>query len=229
MKPVANFNGVARYYRWLEYAAFGRELERCRFALLPHLAEAQQVLILGEGDGRFLRRLVKMYPSTRVDVVESSMRMLQLTRERLPSEASVHFHPVDARRWRFPDRKYDAIVSCFFLDCFTPKTLRDLVPRVSASVKPGARWLLAEFADEHTLRSRVWLAGLYWFFRTATGLESRQLAPFGELLSGNEWRRAGSETFAGGLLRAECWREMFFPRRDVVCGLNKLAKVAAEH
>ena len=60
MKAKANFDPVAHWYRWLEYAAFGRALERCRFALLPELEDAQRVLILGEGDGRFLKKLLSL-------------------------------------------------------------------------------------------------------------------------------------------------------------------------
>ena len=47
---------LARWYRWIEYAAFGRVLERRRFAFLPHIASARHMLILGEGDGRTLER-----------------------------------------------------------------------------------------------------------------------------------------------------------------------------
>ena len=53
-----NADRIARSYRWLEYAAFGVALERARFDFLRCAAEARRVLILGEGDGRFLARRV---------------------------------------------------------------------------------------------------------------------------------------------------------------------------
>ena len=57
--PVAvNCDPLARWYRWLEYAAMGRALERRRFEFLPGMAQARRVLILGEGDGRFLTRVI---------------------------------------------------------------------------------------------------------------------------------------------------------------------------
>lgn len=49
-----SFDRLARIYRVLELAAFGRDLERARFELLPHLRGAQAILIVGEGDGRCL-------------------------------------------------------------------------------------------------------------------------------------------------------------------------------
>ena len=44
-----NFDRLARPYRWLEYATFGRTLERCRFHFLPALTSARRALVLGDG------------------------------------------------------------------------------------------------------------------------------------------------------------------------------------
>ena len=54
-----NADPIASSYRWLEYAAFGLALEHARFDFLSHAAAARRVLILGEGDGRFLARLLR--------------------------------------------------------------------------------------------------------------------------------------------------------------------------
>ena len=53
-----NADRIASGYRWLEYAAFGLALEQARFDFLSRAAGARRVLILGEGDGRFLARLL---------------------------------------------------------------------------------------------------------------------------------------------------------------------------
>ena len=53
-----NADAIAGYYRWIEYAAFGPTLEYARFDFLRYAANARRVLILGEGDGRFLERLL---------------------------------------------------------------------------------------------------------------------------------------------------------------------------
>ena len=229
MKPAANFDSVARWYRWLEYAAFGRALERCRFALLPALEDARRVLILGEGDGRFLEKLLSINSTARIDVIETSAVMSKLARGRLSDEEArrVKFYLADARNWCFPEAEYDAIVTCFFLDCFTPKTLADLMPRITASAKPGACWLLSEFEAPSTVRSRVWLASMYAFFRTATNLEARQLGPFAELIAETGWENTRRVTFASGLMSAGIWRTTFSPKLRENCGLNSLVKPVA--
>ncbi len=230
MKPAANFDPVARWYRWLEYAAFGRALERCRFALLPALEDARRVLILGEGDGRFLQKLLSINSTARIDIVEASAVMLRLARGRLSDDQAmrVEFHLADARNWDFPEAEYDAIVTCFFLDCFTPKTLADLMPRITASAKPDACWLLSEFEDPSTVRSRVWLASMHAFFRATTNLEARQLGPFADLIAESGWENTRRMTFADGSMSAGIWRTTFSPKLRENCGLNSLAKLEAD-
>ena len=61
-----NADPIASSYRWLEYAAFGLALENARFDFLSHAAAARRVLILGEGDGRFLARLLRCNRQARV-------------------------------------------------------------------------------------------------------------------------------------------------------------------
>ena len=73
-----NFDPLARPYRWLEYATFGRALERCRFHFLPALTGARRALVLGDGDGRFLARLLRANPELEADVVDCSPAMLRL-------------------------------------------------------------------------------------------------------------------------------------------------------
>ena len=210
---MSNFDGVARWYLWLEYSTFGSALEQCRFTLLPELVNAQRVLILGEGDGRFLQKFLAGNEHAQIDVVDASPAMLKLARSRVSGEQldRVRFHQSDVRSWSFPKAEYDTIVTCFFLDCFTQDTLVELLPRIAKSAKPGAQWLLAEFADASTLRTRIWLSALYAFFRVTTNLEASRLAPLSELLSEEKWERKHRQKFSGGLMTAELWQEAFSP------------------
>jgi len=88
-----NCDPIARWYRWLEYLGFGGALERRRCAFLAEVSNARRILALGDGDGRFLARLVeRMNPETEIDYIDLSRRMLELARRRI--EASGHAHPV---------------------------------------------------------------------------------------------------------------------------------------
>jgi len=81
-----NCDPIARWYRWFEYAGFGRALERRREAFLSDVADARRVLTLGDGDGRALEKLLAAAPHARVDYIDVSARMLQLARARAGAE-----------------------------------------------------------------------------------------------------------------------------------------------
>ena len=79
----ANFDPIARPYRWLEYLTFGPYLERCRYHFLNQLGQHCRALILGDGDGRFTARLLAANPEISVDAVDSSATMLHLLTKRV--------------------------------------------------------------------------------------------------------------------------------------------------
>ena len=84
---MMNCDSIARVYRWIEYAAFGPLLQRTRLHWLEQLGGARRVLLLGDGDGRFLSRFASRYPSAEVHYIDSSARMLDLARKRIGGTA----------------------------------------------------------------------------------------------------------------------------------------------
>ncbi len=208
-----NCDPLARWYRWLEYAGFGHALERTRFAYLDTLGNARRVLVLGDGDGRFLAAFLRANPHAEADYVDSSAAMLELARQRLGAAdgARVRFHHADARRWQPPAVSYDLIVTHFFLDCFTDGELYRLVTRLTAFTAPGARWIVSEFrhppiGGPRAWHASLWITGLYAFFRVATGLRVRRLPDHMTVLTGAGFRLEREILARYGLLTAQAWR-----------------------
>src|SRR5664279_1060989 len=117
----ANFDAIARPYRWLEYLTFGRLLERVRFAHISCLADRTRALLLGDGDGRFLARLVFHNRALRAEAVDSSARMLALLQSRICEVGAgdrVTVTQVDVIGESFYpcERKVDLVVTHFFYD-----------------------------------------------------------------------------------------------------------------
>ena len=203
-----NADSLAGVYRTLEYLAFGRALERCRFSLLDAASTAQRILILGEGDGRFLARLLAHNPEARVDVVEASARMLALARARvLPRDSPrVRFFQQDALRG-LPPITYDAIITNFFLDCFTAEEARQFIPAAVQLLDRQGCWLVGDFhlpdAGLRRWHAQVWLAAMYSFFAVTTGLRARQIPDYPLDLSRAGLVRQEQRFWRWGLLTAE--------------------------
>jgi SAM-dependent methyltransferase len=209
---TGGFDRVARAYRWLEYAAFGRLLERARFVHLGVVAGRSRVLLLGDGDGRFLRALLGASPHARIRSIDASRRMLALAADRLAAgdRGRVVFECRDALTAEYPTGAYDAVVTQFFLDCFTPGEIEALVPRVAGALAPGGVWLFADFAVPRSGAARwyagVVVAGLYGFFRRTAGIAARALPPSETVIKAAGLAADRSAAFRGGLVRSVVYR-----------------------
>jgi len=211
--PPANFDPLARGYRALEFLAFGRALERARFCWLDRLAGCRDLLVLGEGDGRCLARLVQAAPAARIHCIDASAAMLTRAEAQLAGTAArarVTFERADIFSVSLPPARYDAVTTLFFLDCFTRNQVAAIVDRVGPSLRPDARWLFVDFAlppgGVDRLRARAWLALLYAFFRWQTGLAVRALPPSEEILRDAGFRREVAQDFQHGLVRSALFR-----------------------
>ena len=205
----ASFDRLAGLYRPLEFLAFGGDLERARFHFLPRLHDCRDILVLGEGDGRCLAQLVQAAPLARIHCIDASAAMLARAEARIAgteAHARVTFECRDIMAARLTPATYDAVVTLFFLDCFTTPQAEHIVAQVQAALRPDARWLFADFAlpprGFARWRARAWLAVLYTFFRWETGLPARALPPSEELIRGAGFEPEASRELQGGLLRS---------------------------
>jgi ubiquinone/menaquinone biosynthesis C-methylase UbiE len=204
-----NCDWIAPYYRWLEYAGFGGELQRRRCGLLDQLGSPRRVLVLGDGDGRFLERLIRKAPAAEIDSIEASARMQALARRRTADR--VQHRLGDARAVPLDGGRYDLIATHFFLDCFDAADASALVARLSDAAAPRAQWLISEFRQVpqgwRAVWCQAWLSSLYWFFRLATGLRTRKLVDHHPLLKAQGFRLVRQESARWGLLVSELWEK----------------------
>lgn len=209
-----SFDLLAPHYRWMEAVCAGGQLQRCRTALLGAIPAPQQVLVYGEGNGRFLVELCRRFPAVRVTVVEASAVMIDLARARLQraglAGAQVAFIHADALTWQPPEGAFDLIVTCFFLDCFREDQLQHLVPAIANAATADAHWLHADFQIAPTglmrMCSRVIVKFLYVFFRCVTRLPAHELVDVAPCLSAVGFTRLQRREFILGLLFCDLWK-----------------------
>jgi len=210
---MSGFDRVAGIYHALEYAAFGRTLQRSRVAHLDRLRDCSDVLILGDGDGRFLQALMQAMPTVRVHSVDASSKMLALAASRLGDDdrARVTLERADVRHWDTGDRSYDAIVTLFFLDCFLERKVEDLVARLTPRLRPGGLWFFADFAIPSAglarLHALVVVKSLYLFFKWRAGLEAQKLPPSEAILQRAGLTCVAAREFRAGILRSAVYEQ----------------------
>lgn len=209
-----HFDRIARPYRWLEYLTLGRSLEQCRFAHLPALIHARRALILGDGDGRFLSKLLQANTDVSADVVDLSATMLLLSESRvarLHRLADVSFHQADLRE-PLPDfslKKYDLVATHFVLDCLCEAQIAALVADITPRLTANARWIISEFTIPSSRPGKILahsiVTFLYFAFRILTGLRVQRLPDHRRLLTAAGLHCQSVRLYLGGVLCSELW------------------------
>jgi ubiquinone/menaquinone biosynthesis C-methylase UbiE len=197
----------------MEWLLAGPKLQRCRTAFLPAIPAPRNVLLLGEGNGRFLAELLRRHPAARFTCVDASARMLERARARLRrmnlDAANVRFVHADFLDWTPPAEQFDLIVTHFFLDCFPAYQLDLVLPRIAAVAAPEARWLLADFRQPETgwahWRARLIIRSMYLFFQCATRLPAGELEPVDPLLARHGFALRQRRLAEWGLLHTDWW------------------------
>jgi len=215
VNAAPNFDRIARLYRWMEWFSFGPLLHRTRIAWLRELLEAHSALVLGDGDGRFTRDLLRANPQIHVHAVDLSAAMLQELQHRCAPYAdrlvitqanALNFVPNDARG----NATYDLVATHFFVDCLSEAEVAQLVQTLLPSLTDNALWLVSDFhiPQQGVIRpiAALLTRTLYSAFRLLTGLRANRLP---DHVSG--LRRAGlvcirRRAFLGGILISELWQ-----------------------
>ncbi len=205
-----SFDRVAPFYRTLERLVFGDQLQQARLAFVRDLPTPRRVLIVGEGDGRFLAEFVRVHPGAKIDCVDASARMIALARSRLGAGAEVNFVQADLREFSLEKDCYDLVVTHFFLDCFAGVALREMVQKLANAATAQAAWLLADFripeAGWRRLYARFSIRAMYLFFRLTSGLGTRRLEDPSPALQAAGFERAQQRLARCGTIKAELWR-----------------------
>ena len=185
-----DFSRVSALYRWLEYLVFANALQKRRRAFLTDVMGSQNVLVLGDGDGRFTAKFLRAQQlapeiTAHLEYVDCSAGMMRLAERRIRKSrlaaSKVQFRLADARSTAFPG-PYDLVVSHFFLDCFSTDELSGMIPCIAAATYPNAKWLISEFAIPPAglwrQFGRTLIRAMYFFFRLPAGLKQIELPDY---------------------------------------------------
>ncbi len=207
------FDRLSWCYAGLERMVFGGRLQACRTASLHALRDPRRVLILGEGDGRFVVELRRRCPAARIVVVDASAKMIRRARLRLLASGGatdVAFVVADARFVDLDADPFDAVVANFFFDCFEPSAQAGLLDRVERWLAPEGLLVLGEFVPAPTRAGRLWRRllspAMHVFFRAVAGITARRLQDIPAALRVRGFVAVTVAESLGGFLHSSAWR-----------------------
>jgi len=208
----ASFDKLAPWYHFLETISFGNHLQECRISLLTELNEVKNILILGDGNGRFLESLLKSNRYAEIESLDISKTMIGLANKRitsLPNSSRVVFIHSNVFDWDFPKCKYDLVVTNFFLDCFTNSELTNLIERISLSLKPEGKLIYGDFNVPNSFSKKtlttLLLFGMYLFFKIFTRISANSLHDPTSLLIEKKFILMKEKFYLWSFLKSQLW------------------------
>ena len=185
-KP-ANYSLLAGSYSFWEYLLLGPQLQRCRQVNVNELASARDILLLGDGNGRFSTLLLAQFPHLKLTSIDASDSMLKQAKKRRVKAAipEDRIHTIQQDILKLPDNlgSFDAVVAQFFFDSFGQAEIEHISNKIYESLKPNGRLMVSEFhipTDTRIghWRARMTLRLLYAIFGLLTGLRTQQLTDY---------------------------------------------------
>jgi SAM-dependent methyltransferase len=105
--------------------------------------EARTILDLGIGTGETTAAVLAVHPGARITGVDSSLKMLEVARSRLPA---TNVSELVVRRLQdpLPSGEFDVVVTALAVHHLTSRQKRDLFTRVRGRLSPGSVFVLAD-------------------------------------------------------------------------------------
>jgi ubiquinone/menaquinone biosynthesis C-methylase UbiE len=210
-----NFDRLAPHYRWMEVVLAGQKMQQCRVAWLDEVRSKRNILLVGEGNGRFLTACAQAMPDAELTYVDASRAMLTQAERRwsktAPNKQKVNFLHATLPEWTPPPGAFDLIATHFFLDCFQASELERIAANLAQAAAPGACWLISDFNEPaggyRRWRAKMVLASAYAFFRVTTQLPATRLCPYEHLMTRQGFRLKRHLKADWDLLRSELWEK----------------------
>lgn len=220
----ANYDRLARLYAFSEYISFGLQLVKCREASFAELRNYKNILLLGDGDGRFSTRLLQETTTAQIVSLDASASMLTEARRRrikrgLSEERIVNLHR-NIMQWNAPPNRFDAAVAQFFFDSFDNDCLKEIVAKLKTTLIPNGRLFVSEFNIPNdtrigNLRGRFTLGILYPLFKLVTNLKTQQLSDYRSLLTDQGFDLTHEVYFSRRTFVSQIFRLENHPQREM--------------
>jgi ubiquinone/menaquinone biosynthesis C-methylase UbiE len=210
-----DFNLVASIYQRLEKIVYGPDMQRARVCHLPQLSDCKSILCVGEGDGRFLAKLLETNPHSHVTCVEASSRMIVLAKERIQSEefkGRVDFHNLIIEQFESNNHSFDAIITNYFLDTYAGNELSAMIQKLTGFATQDTLWLVNDFtvpaSGIRRLRAKLLLKIMYLFFRLTSNLRTQRLENPSRVLTNAGWKLASEKNFNHRFIVSRLWKNV---------------------
>lgn len=194
-----NFDFVAPIYDRLARIVFGNQLRDIQTRWLDLIPNDANVLIMGGGTGWILDEVVKRKPQARIDYIEASAKMIELSAKRPIDMSCVNL--IHGNESHIPDNQsYDVIITNFFLDVFEEARLNSILKKLNSTLSPNGILICSDFRNTKKIQHRLLLWSMHRFFNLASRMESKSLNDIPKHMLQSGFKQKEQATSYNGLL-----------------------------
>ena len=157
-------------------------IKRSQKRLLEIAPPQGQVLIIGGGTGWIIPLVLEGAHVSRLYYVEDSAKMLLMAKNNCPSNVVDSVEFILGNEFSLPDKKFDCIITNFFLDCFDEPRLASVMAALNNHLSDEGRWYFVDFEIGQKWYKKFWQVPLIHlmigFFRLTVGLKRIRPLPF---------------------------------------------------
>lgn len=172
-----NYNIIAPYYDRLSKLIYGNAIVNAQQYVVNFIIPGSAFLIVGGGTGWILEEISKRHTNgLAITYVEISEKMMELSRRRNIANNHVDFTTGPIQDVLL-DGRYDAVITPFLLDNFSPVTTMAVFKKIHSVLRPSGYWFFCDFqlSRKHRLWQKPLLKLMYLFFRSVCNIEANSL------------------------------------------------------
>lgn len=204
MNTNRGFDLLSPVYDVLARVVFGRSIVESQTKFLSCIPDNSKILILGGGTGWLLEAIEEKNRSGEIWYVECSAGMINKARNRKLTN-TIHF--IQGTEEDIPPRKFDVVITNFYLDLFTEKKLKEVIVRINQHTNPTSQWLITDFADTGTAWQQWMLTIMYAFFRIVCSIEGKRLPDWPACLRHGGWMQSNVAYRYGKFIVSSTWNK----------------------
>ena len=217
-RTIEGFNKIAPFYHAVSMICSFNRIHKSQIWLLSKGMKFSKVLIIGGGDGRFLLEAMKQGLSEQYYYIDISNAMIKLAQGKIEKQSNLSLNSVVFICGSYQDipknRKFDLIVTPYFLDCFSDDELFLVVAKLHTQLTIEGTWFFTDFnIPEDITRSFIFkniIQILYRFFNLFCDLEVNHLPDFNKEFCKYKFSILHEKYFLGGLLVSRIYKKSSF-------------------
>ncbi len=194
------YDNVSAFYDRLSRLVFGRQLEEAQQWLLSFIPANATILIVGGGSGWIIDALSGQFLSgLNITYVDASPKMIAIAQKRFAGENTIRFIAEPIENVSFQE-KFDIILTPFFFDNFTDARAASIFSSLHKVLGKDGLWLYTDFQRSASLKHRLLLKAMYYFFSVLCNIRTRKLPDMAVCFEAGNYVKVEECSFMNGFV-----------------------------